>query len=75
MRWQFRRSATVAEGGVSCHVTGLVSGRVSGRVIGRKIRNALNLLVGAAGFEPATPSSRTRCATRLRYAPMKARAL
>ena len=29
-------------------------------------------MVGAAGFEPATPSSRTRCATRLRYAPMKA---
>ena len=26
-------------------------------------------LVGTAGFEPATPSSRTRCATRLRYAP------
>jgi hypothetical protein len=29
-------------------------------------------MVGAAGFEPATPSSRTRCATRLRYAPPKA---
>src|ERR1700676_2821462 len=27
------------------------------------------LLVGVAGFEPATPSSRTRCATRLRYTP------
>ena len=26
-------------------------------------------LVGVAGFEPATPSSRTRCATRLRYTP------
>ncbi len=26
-------------------------------------------LVGAAGFEPATPCSRSRCATRLRYAP------
>src|SRR4051794_4315712 len=26
-------------------------------------------LVGAAGFEPATPSSQTRCATGLRYAP------
>lgn len=26
-------------------------------------------LVGARGFEPPTPSSRTRCATRLRYAP------
>ena len=26
-------------------------------------------LVGARGFEPPTPWSRTRCATRLRYAP------
>jgi hypothetical protein len=26
--------------------------------------------VGATGFEPATPWSRTMCATRLRYAPM-----
>jgi hypothetical protein len=27
------------------------------------------LLVGAAGFEPATPCAQGRCATRLRYAP------
>ncbi len=27
------------------------------------------LLVGVIGFEPTTPSSRTRCATRLRYTP------
>ncbi len=26
-------------------------------------------VVGATGFEPATPWSRTKCATRLRYAP------
>ena len=26
-------------------------------------------LIGVAGFEPAAPSSRTRCATRLRYTP------
>ncbi len=26
-------------------------------------------LVGAVGFEPTTPASRTLCATRLRYAP------
>ncbi len=32
-------------------------------------RKPLILLVGAAGFEPATPWSRTKCATRLRYAP------
>ena len=25
--------------------------------------------VGVAGFEPATPSSRTKCATGLRYTP------
>src|SRR5262245_3216606 len=28
-------------------------------------------LVGARGFEPPTPWSRTRCATRLRYAPTR----
>ena len=26
-------------------------------------------VVGAAGFEPATPWSQTKCATKLRYAP------
>ena len=26
-------------------------------------------MVGVAGFEPATPCSRSRCATRLRYTP------
>ncbi len=36
-------------------------------------QKALILLVGVAGFEPATPSSRTRCATRLRYTPIFAR--
>src|SRR5262245_11560762 len=32
-------------------------------------RNSLILLVGATGFEPATPCAQGRCATRLRYAP------
>jgi nuclease YhcG-like protein len=32
-------------------------------------------VVGARGFEPPTPWSQTRCATRLRYAPMLLRAL
>ena len=27
-------------------------------------------MVGATGFEPATPSSQARCATKLRYAPI-----
>ena len=31
-------------------------------------KTGLNL-VGAAGFEPATPCAQGRCATRLRYAP------
>src|SRR5205807_10181397 len=30
-------------------------------------------MVGVAGFAPATPSSRTRCATRLRYTPPEGR--
>ena len=29
------------------------------------------LLVGEKGFEPSTPWSQTRCATRLRYSPRK----
>ena len=33
--------------------------------------NPLILLVGAAGFEPATSCSQSRRATRLRYAPTK----
>src|SRR5690349_19697603 len=28
-------------------------------------------MVGVAGFEPATPSSRTRCSTRLSHTPTK----
>src|SRR5882757_5299627 len=31
------------------------------------------MLVGVAGFEPATPTSRTWCATRLRYTPTDGR--
>src|SRR5882757_505831 len=33
------------------------------------ISNFTGRMVGARGFEPPTPWSRTRCATRLRYAP------
>ena len=29
-----------------------------------------SILVGARGFEPPPPASRTRCATGLRYAPI-----
>ena len=31
----------------------------------------LVILVGATGFEPATPCAQGRCATRLRYAPTR----
>ena len=39
------------------------------------VRNAAylaNLLVGASGFEPPTPRSRTECSTRLSHAPTQA---
>jgi hypothetical protein len=42
----------------------------------RKFRCPLGFqreLVGVAGFEPATPTSRTWCATRLRYTPTEGR--
>ncbi len=35
--------------------------------------SCLKYLVGMRGFEPPTPSSRTKCATGLRYIPNKAR--
>lgn len=36
----------------------------------RPCRKPLYLLVGTTGFEPATPCSQGRCATRLRYVPV-----
>jgi hypothetical protein len=41
----------------------------SGLSAAKLLRN----LVGVRGFEPPTPSSRTRCATRLRYTPTSRR--
>src|SRR4029079_8670028 len=38
----------------------------------KPMKNICNL-VGVAGFEPATPTSRTWCATRLRYTPTDGR--
>lgn len=38
-----------------------------------ELRKPLKLLVGAEGFEPPTPCSRSKCATRLRYAPPMAK--
>ena len=39
----------------------------------RRLRGDLHDLVGAAGFEPATPRPPVWCATRLRYAPPESR--
>src|SRR5690606_24694901 len=36
-----------------------------------KRSKTLRILVGATGFEPATPCAQGRCATRLRYAPTR----
>ena len=38
--------------------------------IGNRYLQPFEKLVGVRGFEPPPPSSRTRCATRLRYTPM-----
>ncbi len=47
------------------------SQEILGIKIGCKIYcNLLILLVGARGFEPPTPCSQSRCATRLRHAPI-----
>ena len=47
----------------------LVSAVMSVPLIRDGRQKPLVQMVGVAGFEPATPSSRTRCATRLRYTP------
>ena len=38
-------------------------------IYANKIKPLHQNMVGVRGFEPPTPSSRTRCATRLRYTP------
>src|SRR5437016_6703727 len=51
-------------------VTGKPRRRRQGAITTREDSGMIGkMLVGVAGFEPATPSSRTRCATRLRYTP------
>src|SRR5215469_7798692 len=39
----------------------------------KRLNGLANQMVGVAGFEPATPTSRTWCATRLRYTPTDGR--
>ena len=51
-----------------------ITHRLSRRILIKKASYALSyealyLLVGATGFEPATPCAQGRCATGLRYAP------
>ena len=46
-----------------------ISAPITAPVGGRRHHKMAERLVGVAGFEPAAPSSRTRCATRLRYTP------
>ncbi len=57
--------------GINCpmHNTGIV--RPNGQVILVPTKNTERVreMVGATGFEPATPCSQSRCATKLRYAP------
>ena len=59
------RSALSA--GVWCH--GNVTGNRNGPTLVENQPVLLRILVGATGFEPATPCAQGRCATRLRYAP------
>ncbi len=42
----------------------------SDSIDGDRPRRVVRNSIGAAGFEPATPCSQSRCATKLRYAPM-----
>ena len=39
----------------------------------KRLNGLVKRMVGVAGFEPATPTSRTWCATRLRYTPTEGR--
>jgi hypothetical protein len=48
----------------------------AGHIAGRKKQVSgkyLKLLVGVAGFEPATPASRTQCSTGLSHTPTRRR--
>ena len=39
----------------------------------REAGQAIDILVGVAGFEPATPASRTQCSTGLSHTPTRTR--
>ncbi len=46
-----------------------IDGGASPATLARKCPFAGCSMIGTAGFEPATPCSQSRCATRLRHAP------
>ena len=70
-----RQSAEDQDGGRLQKHDGMVSGHSSEKAKASEDHSEAfafgRILVGARGFEPPTPWSRTKCATRLRYAPMK----
>jgi hypothetical protein len=43
------------------------------KVLGKKGKKPNDYLVGVAGFEPATPASRTQCSTGLSHTPTRTR--
>src|SRR6478672_2085262 len=47
--------------------------RMALKVLGKKGKTPDNVLVGVAGFEPATPASRTQCSTGLSHTPTRTR--
>src|ERR1700738_5372019 len=45
--------------------------RLTLKALGKRGKTPKNDLVGVAGFEPATPASRTQCSTGLSHTPTK----
>src|ERR1700704_1055535 len=64
--------ATAASPAPLQHSPTIAMSIVSAGALGEYVRNTsieTMKVVGATGFEPATPCAQGRCATRLRYAP------
>ena len=74
--WQWGRRDRDAAGNGACRDARKEAESGEGENDGQKKRTPAVLesvcviLVGATGFEPATPWSQTRCATKLRHAPL-----
>lgn len=58
-----------------CNAKAIARGILRGVEIApnRMAANSLILMVGVAGFEPATPASRTQCSTGLSHTPTRRR--